>query len=441
MEDAPYKNTRSSAGSQGHVSEKQQMDYVEETSEVFQNCLYTPCKSENKRTERVRTPSGHLTANSVKDIRNFFTRQTESPSGNSHQSSTQGQLSPYSSQQVTGAIDSLTTNGARRKVTKENTQPSRIKGQRSEIYSRRTVPNEQLVIEQKQQKSPPWPPRQTVNQTTRTMSISNDQSQQLEQLTRDSAAMQSHLQPQMCELFNTSRGHRNDTTMQTSADGQGEDDKNTSAHRNQNQKKQEITQPKVMDLQLVLTMFKEIKTDLAQFKKDTDIERINSIVAQREMDDQVITQVKNQLQTEKENSERMRSTMVGMAKTIKDLDKRVKYLEGNNHANDIVVSGIVGLENKSDYIEQIQEMLASELNVQAEIQDCFQLGEGSDRPVVVKLANRKQKDLILQNKHQLKNIENVNGGGIYINNYQPPEISKRQNKERAIHRKKSEQHS
>ena len=38
--------------------------------------------------------------------------------------------------------------------------------------------------------------------------------------------------------------------------------------------------PKVMDLQLVLQMFKEIKEDLVQFKRDTNVERINDIVAQ-----------------------------------------------------------------------------------------------------------------------------------------------------------------
>ena len=66
---APYKNTRSSAG---NGKETQKIGYAENLDEeVFENFLLET-EQENCKSNRNRTPSGHLLTTSVGDIRNFF---------------------------------------------------------------------------------------------------------------------------------------------------------------------------------------------------------------------------------------------------------------------------------------------------------------------------------------------------------------------------------
>ena len=75
MEDAPFKNTRSSTSSLGASGSvrKSRGSLESENSEVFENQNLV---NEEKHCERPsrhnRTPSGHLLTNSVGDIRNFF---------------------------------------------------------------------------------------------------------------------------------------------------------------------------------------------------------------------------------------------------------------------------------------------------------------------------------------------------------------------------------
>ena len=80
MEDAPYRNTRSSAGSQGHGTEKVQITNNQDISEVFDFNGQTLQKAVRTANTRVRTPSGHILTSSAEDIRNFSAvKETASP--------------------------------------------------------------------------------------------------------------------------------------------------------------------------------------------------------------------------------------------------------------------------------------------------------------------------------------------------------------------------
>ena len=79
--DGPYRNTRSSAGSQGKNTDRYGHfdDYLDNT-EVFndeQTYSKESLTPKNSKKERVRTPSGHLISKSVGDIRNFFSAGEE----------------------------------------------------------------------------------------------------------------------------------------------------------------------------------------------------------------------------------------------------------------------------------------------------------------------------------------------------------------------------
>ena len=99
MEDGPYRNTRSSAGSLNQSTEKGgHFENLDSTNlEVFQNNITpnTPKNREVNTREQVRTPSGHLITNSVGDIRNFFDKSTP---GEAHPNQWSGKTTFLSSQ-------------------------------------------------------------------------------------------------------------------------------------------------------------------------------------------------------------------------------------------------------------------------------------------------------------------------------------------------------
>ena len=83
MEDAPFKNTRSSTGSLNKSNDK--IGHVDDTPLAKQNTteVFEPqsevggdkTEIKDKPKERVRSPSGHLITTLVGDMRNFFSQQ------------------------------------------------------------------------------------------------------------------------------------------------------------------------------------------------------------------------------------------------------------------------------------------------------------------------------------------------------------------------------
>ena len=127
MEDGPYRNTRSSAGSSSKTSEKI-------------NNLKEPCDKVNEKStplsnisakERVRTLSGHLISNSVGDIRNFFDRKDNSPFATplNHKTSSAGKNSQLQSQlQVQKSVKHKGV-GSSQPITSEKQRAKLLQGQ------------------------------------------------------------------------------------------------------------------------------------------------------------------------------------------------------------------------------------------------------------------------------------------------------------------------
>ena len=105
-------------------------------------------------------------------------------------------------------------------------------------------------------------------------------------------------------------------------------------------------QSKVMDLQIVLQMFQQITQDLNQIKQDTSAEKIRTIITNQESEDREIVQLRTQLEEEKTKNQVLKSAMVGMAKTVKNLDQRIVTLEKQNINNNILITGFLGSSDK-----------------------------------------------------------------------------------------------
>ena len=83
MEDAPYKNTRSSAGSLNKSSYGQGEQEVSEPPVFEDKLLQSTPKTNSDKRIRNRTPSGHVLTNSVGDIWNFFNQKSMEQQTNS----------------------------------------------------------------------------------------------------------------------------------------------------------------------------------------------------------------------------------------------------------------------------------------------------------------------------------------------------------------------
>ena len=193
------------------------------------------------------------------------------------------------------------------------------------------------------------------------------------------------------------------------------------------------TQPKSMDLKIVIQMFKEIKQELKTYKEKTSDDRIDGIIHQQELDGEELTKMKEELRIVKVREQAMGSMMQGMCRTIKDMDKRIGYLEKENNKKNVVISGLELNEKWEDRKLQIQNLIWDILNVNTEVQDSYFVGTGEIKTTIVTFVNERQKLNVLQNKKSLAGVTNSSGKGIYINDYQPPQFVEQKRRENYIY--------
>ena len=128
--------------------------------------------------------------------------------------------------------------------------------------------------------------------------------------------------------------------------------------------------------------------------------------------------------------------MLGMARTVTELQDKVDILERKSNANNVILTGFLASDQKADRCTQIENLFIDELGVETQVQDSYTIGEGPNKPIVAVLENQKQKSLVLQNKKQLRFVKNAEEKGIFVNDYFPPEINQKRQRERQIFNKK-----
>ena len=453
MEDAPYRNTRSSAGSQ---SKDEKLCHNKTLME--NNVFATPesnATAKKLESKRVRTPSGNLITSLVGDIRNFFEVEQSSSSPklySGHRYNSQEGLQNQSP--ITQAQSGM--NSASSRKPRDTTQASTVKAnklqssKKAKLSDKPTSAKQLNSLFQTSQESntmgPPDTPNvvpsqqpQQVSQdqpVTQTIKSSFTRLQQLVKMHSEGAKPKTNTTTTQNKTdINNSCHNQQDNITRSEQKEQQEDtytqEKAESQLHSQETSSEQQKQPKVMDLQIVMRMFKEIKSDLTNFKKDTDIEKLRSITFTQDQQSDSLALLQKELANYKIKNEVLSSVVCSLSTKLTDMEGRLVNLERKSIQNSVVISGLV----ISSYGE-LRKFFAKCLDLkELEIDGYYNIGPIEDGkpppPLVVTLSTLQDKQRVLSNKKKLKKMSEE-GNQIYINDLQTPEITEKKRREREI---------
>ena len=435
--DGPYRNTRSSSsGSQGKASEK--ISTIENSAKKNKDSVFrqntTDKEQDNDREitrnrERIRTPSGHLTTTSVGDIRNFFSKTSQN--GNF----TPPSFKTYSQHRSIGKISTNDSQGRDSKLDRVSQPCTHMHNfDRNGANSHASpILKDNNPIQSKCDKL------QRHQQTAKTVWIEGGNCQ---------------LQPpdQTCQINSKQRINFNEEIDCNQTDEQFADfnTKQTTAGRacNINREvdmdpKQSLedvlgepeeitTDPKVMDLQIVMQMFREIKQDLNQFKKDVPTEDLKALISEKQESSNTIKKLENKLEKQQQSNKVMSGTIIRMSKEMEEMKSRLNELEKSGNRTNLMIYGFKLIAAKKERHEMLKKFLKDTMNVNVAVEDSYYVGEGDQKPLIMCFASVADRNKVFYSKTKLKDYVNEMDKPFYIKEMLPAAINEQKRKERAI---------
>ena len=215
----------------------------------------------------------------------------------------------------------------------------------------------------------------------------------------------------------------------------------------------------VLDVRLAISMFKNIKEEVRDLKKDKesleetirdlvsrqDLKRILSqhdreeekgiskaIESAMEEHTNNIEDIQKQL-TEQKTKMHLMGELIGQKhQIILDLSKRLDSLELNNARRSIILSGLSFNSKKEDRRNELSLFFGDVFSLNPCIEDSYLLGKKQPRPVVITFDSYADKQVIMQKKRCLSEYEGEGGRGIYINDYVPTQLNEKKKRERDV---------
>ena len=190
--------------------------------------------------------------------------------------------------------------------------------------------------------------------------------------------------------------------------------------------------PTVMDVGLVITMFKELKDHMTSTTINNGSERILKIEDRQIKDTQQMNELKEEGQMEKMKSKILNETVIHMGDMIQDLEKKVEMLELNNMKQSMVMSGFIRTTKKAECIQELEQFFEQEMEIYPEITDVFFYSKNSTNPLTITFASMQDKRMIYQNFKKIKDLENQDGQKYFLNDQLPANINETRRREREI---------
>ena len=133
--------------------------------------------------------------------------------------------------------------------------------------------------------------------------------------------------------------------------------------------------PQVMDVQLVMKMFKEIKRDFAEMKKNTAT-NASTLEVQRQKEIQEITELKQEVSEYKHKTDILSSLIENMGNLYLDLEGKMNRMELKGYRKSVVLSGLKSEDKIPSSLKAVREMfckLKEALKEKIIITDCFRI--------------------------------------------------------------------
>ena len=228
-------------------------------------------------------------------------------------------------------------------------------------------------------------------------------------------------------------GAQNNQVDSINREPESEDQREIDSISGENPKAEEDEkQPKVMTIELVLQMFKDIKTDLNNFKRDTEVEKIRGVAHQQTKNAESIASLKEELDDYKMKNKAMTCAITQMSGNMEKLQERVEKLEKFSMRCDIMLTGFYGSEDNGICKHQLEDFFEKQLKAEVTIANFYRMGEKEPRPISISFQNEMEKSLVMRRSKLLKDLVNRDGKGLYINDKIPPELAEKRRREKQI---------
>ena len=486
-EDGPFRNTRSSTGSNNKSVEKNGRQDCNFT--VSEDPFSTPQISAEKDkvtqqiNSRPRTPSGHLMSNSVVNIRNYFIQNE-----NAHDASptlVKPKSSRTNATQLTGAKANpikakkgKSINSNQPPLPFKTVQPNQEVDE-PDSSTNRDITNSQLTIKVNENRGDRTlreerltsndqhyqlsymdnntPDGQSANREL--LSIFNDQNKrQLESERYDSLINQQHLAKSLnthqeqsristsqvlCTPTSSDRQHLESVNAQGASwtdtmDEIGREVPQAPINTTQSGEaahNQLTADPKVMDLQIVMEMFREIENDLNQFKDfkaEVGSEKVKSLVDQEQTNSRAISLLQDELHRQQEHNKVMSGTIQRMAQIMGEMDRKIIELERHKMKDSLILTGFPYIKDRQERQDQLLDFLKDTMKVNVKVQDTYYVGDGENKPLIMVFKSVQNRNEVFYNKTKLKDYTNTDDKPFYINELLPADLSEKRRKENAI---------
>ena len=205
----------------------------------------------------------------------------------------------------------------------------------------------------------------------------------------------------------------------------------------------EDPRPKTIDLDMIWTMFRDLKQEFKnsrksekeekkQWKKECIEQAAEAVNVITEDMDKELKEVKIELAHYMNRSEILAGICNGLHTEVQDLTQHIELLELNNSKQSVIMTGCtLDFDNKGENIEYLIGFFKQALQLDIGIEDYFHIGKSNPRPIVIEFETLEDKRAVMRSKSRLKSV-NTGRMRIFINDYVPLPIQEKRKRERKI---------
>ena len=183
--------------------------------------------------------------------------------------------------------------------------------------------------------------------------------------------------------------------------------------------------PQLMDIQIVIQMFSELQKEIAEIKK-TNTANTNT---KSEDEKKNVT-----VQQYMDKTDLLTSIVERIGHVNEDLKTRLDLIETRGMRRSILVGGLKTDNRLTKYLQQVESWVTEELEAEITVVDCFKLGTGETKPVVITVESLQQKIKLFQamDKYRKAKKQQDIEVKVYLTDFLPPEIKEQRKREREI---------
>ena len=408
-------------------------------SESFKTPSNTPTRSA-KRKKVSRTPSGQALSSSVEDIRNFFSQESSSLfSSDRRIVNTNAQPICQGQELVKGAnanfhFESLKRDKINTVALNDETSllsSAAINNSRQQARSKAFSANCSVTLPSAVNHT--LSPNNRINHcnsltSPESKSVYQQDQTKMQEIKEAHMEMEKHIKEREARKL---AFHQQAIQKESDKQARLEKEKVLSASSDQ-----DCMEPKsAMDVKLVIAMFQELKSEIANKTILDGATRMNDLEQRQDANINATLDLQEELLRYKRKNEVLSRIVCHMSNVIQSLDQKIEKLELNGMRNMIMLSGLDTEPRKGSCLREINNFFNQEMDINTKPLDVFFLNPASTNPMVITLQDSKDKARIFQNLGKLKGLVNDEEKPFFISNYLPPSINETKRRESEIYRK------